>query len=439
MGFQTTVNNQPAPAVEGDFASANPRASELAGPGALVAGPLGVTVGKFAWSTIAGIVNSFGGVGSLGFVDRPSNVTQITQYLAASTMTITPGTGMTVMVQGDFWARFAAGATKGQKVFASYADGSAIAGTAGSPPTGAVVTASAGATTTAVIGTVGTGSMGATVTGSISGTVLTVSAVTGGVLHVGAVLSGPGGSSDPITTGTTIVSLGTGTGGTGTYNVSVSQTSTSATVTAASTILDVTAISKDAFRVGSVMTAAGMTAATTVTAQLTGTAGGIGTYSTGGSAQTVASATITAPSTVMTVSAVASGVLHVGAVLSGTNVTTGTTISSLGTGTGGTGTYNVSVSQYVASTTVTAASTTLDVTAVSSGALAIGDPVSGSGVTSGTTITGLGTGTGGTGTYTLSVAQTFASTTVTALGAEETNWTVASTCAAGELSKITTW
>jgi hypothetical protein len=57
--------------------------------------------------------------------------------------------------------------------------------------------------------------------------------------------------------------------------------------------------------------------------------------------------------TVLTVSAVTSGALYVGAVLSGTGVTSGTTIASLGTGTGGTGTYNVSISQTAASTTIT--------------------------------------------------------------------------------------
>ena len=58
--------------------------------------------------------------------------------------------------------------------------------------------------------------------------------------------------------------------------------------------------------------------------------------------------------TVMTVSAVGSGKLKVGQTISGSGVTAGTKISSLGTGTGGTGTYNVSVSQTVSSTTITA-------------------------------------------------------------------------------------
>lgn len=69
----------------------------------------------------------------------------------------------------------------------------------------------------------------------------------------------------------------------------------------------------------------------------------------------VPSATVTGSisGTVLTVTAVTSGTLGVGAVLSGTNVTPGTTITSLGTGTGGTGTYNLSVASTAASTTIT--------------------------------------------------------------------------------------
>lgn len=59
--------------------------------------------------------------------------------------------------------------------------------------------------------------------------------------------------------------------------------------------------------------------------------------------------------TLMTVTAVASGVITPGAFISGTGVTAGTRIVSNGTGTGGTGTYNVDFSQTVASTTITAA------------------------------------------------------------------------------------
>lgn len=58
--------------------------------------------------------------------------------------------------------------------------------------------------------------------------------------------------------------------------------------------------------------------------------------------------------------------------------------------------------------------TTLTVTAMVSGAIGVGDTLSGTGVTAGTSIIARLTGTGGTGTYTVSPSQTAASTTITA-------------------------
>lgn len=118
--------------------------------------------------------------------------------------------------------------------------------------------------------------------------------------------------------------------------------------------------------------------------------------------------------TTLTVTAVTSGVISIGQTISGTGITAGTTITALGTGVGGIGTYVVSASQTVASTTITSSGSVLTVTAVGSGALAIGQTISGTGVTAGTTITGYATGSGGTGTYLLSASQTVASTTITA-------------------------
>lgn len=59
--------------------------------------------------------------------------------------------------------------------------------------------------------------------------------------------------------------------------------------------------------------------------------------------------------TTLTVSAVTSGTLAVGQMLLGTGVTEGTLITSLGSGTGGTGTYGVSVSQTVGSEALSSA------------------------------------------------------------------------------------
>lgn len=55
---------------------------------------------------------------------------------------------------------------------------------------------------------------------------------------------------------------------------------------------------------------------------------------------------------VLTVTAVASGTIYLGMIITGTGVTAGTMITAFGTGTGGAGTYTVSTSATVASTTM---------------------------------------------------------------------------------------
>jgi hypothetical protein len=61
--------------------------------------------------------------------------------------------------------------------------------------------------------------------------------------------------------------------------------------------------------------------------------------------------------------------------------------------------------------------TTLTVSAVASGNLAVGQTIYGTGIAAGTTITAVGTGTGGTGTYTVGVSQTVASEALIGAGA----------------------
>lgn len=123
--------------------------------------------------------------------------------------------------------------------------------------------------------------------------------------------------------------------------------------------------------------------------------------------------------TTLTTSAV-TGPIVPGATVSGSGVTANTTIVSQLTGTaGGAGTYQVSISQTVGSEAMTSANTAagvLTVSAVGSGTLQVGDGLAGSGVTTGTAITGLLTGTGGTGTYIVSPSQTASSTTITVGG-----------------------
>lgn len=62
--------------------------------------------------------------------------------------------------------------------------------------------------------------------------------------------------------------------------------------------------------------------------------------------------------------------------------------------------------------TASISSTTMTVTYVTSGVLTVGMTVTGSGIASGTTITALGSGTGGIGTYTVSIAQSISSSTL---------------------------
>jgi hypothetical protein len=77
-------------------------------------------------------------------------------------------------------------------------------------------------------------------------------------------------------------------------------------------------------------------------------------------------------------------------------------------------TFLDSANQAVVTGSIT--TTVLTVTAVTSGTLVVGTGITGTGVTAGTTITALLTGTGGVGTYTVSASQTVSSTTITATG-----------------------
>jgi hypothetical protein len=128
--------------------------------------------------------------------------------------------------------------------------------------------------------------------GSTSGTTLTVTKVSSGTLAVGQSLYGI-----DVLAETVITALGSGSGGIGTYTINRSQTIAERTMNSA-----------------------------TVGAVVTGTIAG----------------------TVLTVSAVTSGVLHVGQTIQGAGVTLGTIITALGTGSGGIGTYTLSVASTVA-------------------------------------------------------------------------------------------
>jgi hypothetical protein len=87
---------------------------------------------------------------------------------------------------------------------------------------------------------------------------------------------------------------------------------------------------------------------------VSGIIGAIGSITAGNyyTNSTTAYVTASISGTVMTVTAVSSGTIVVGQTVFGTGVTDNTTITSFGTGSGGVGTYNVSASQTVASTSI---------------------------------------------------------------------------------------
>lgn len=123
------------------------------------------------------------------------------------------------------------------------------------------------------------------------------------------------------------------------------------------------------------------------------------------------------PSGVLNVTAVGSGTLVVGGSLSGTGVAAGTQITAqLSGAAGGIGTYSVNFSQLVPSTTIAEVYGLMTVSVVSFGTIAVGAPVFGVGVTTGSTIKALGTGSGGVGTYAVSPSQTVGSETLAAGG-----------------------
>lgn len=253
--FQRTVNLYNPPAIEGDFASANPRASVLTIAGGLVAGLPGVTVGRFAWVAADGkTVTNFGegAVAPTGFVHREQQAL-ITAYLQEYSLLVPQGFPVTLHDAGDFWIKVRGqAAVYNSSVYAGYADGLPYVGAA---PTGASAT----------------GSIGATFTATATGTSLAVTAVTG-ILSVGDTISGTG-----VPTGTTIVA-GPSAGGAGTYTTSVVTTAAAATVTSFGNVVNVTAVGSGILAPGQAVTGTGVPANATIASQVSGAIGGIGIY-----------------------------------------------------------------------------------------------------------------------------------------------------------------
>ena len=285
MSFQTTVKITPAPAVAGDFASANPRAVVLTNENGFVAGAAGVTVGRFAWAdeaTDTTVANAGPGLVT-GFVARSGQVGLITAFLASTSNVIPQGLPVVLHSAGDFWVTNSGtnAVTIGLKAYANYATGAVTFAATGTAPTGASVTGAIAASTFSV-------------TGSIADTTLTVTAVGSGTVVVGGTISGTG-----VTTGTRVTRQLTGTaGGVGTYAVSILQTAASTTVSGTYGTLTVSAVGSGSLDIGDVLSGTGVTAGTFISALGTGT-GGTGTYIVSPT-QTASSTTITAAGAVET-------------------------------------------------------------------------------------------------------------------------------------------
>lgn len=119
-----------------------------------------------------------------------------------------------------------------------------------------------------------------------------------------------------------------------------------------------------------------------------------------------------------------SNAISIGPPLGGAGISAGTVVTAFGTGTGNAGTYTINNSQTVASESMTVggasftgsiSGTTLTVTSMAGG-IAVGRPLVGAGILSGTEITALGTGSGAIGTYTINNSQTVGSETMTTGG-----------------------
>jgi|SRR5882724_5227254 len=178
QGFPTFVNRHLAPGVVGAFASMNPRAVVLAGPGAFLADDSPpVTVGHFAWGVpTTGIANSdVQSASFLGFVANEGQ-TVITDFLGVSRLAVQAGFPVTLYSHGDFWAfvnqTSGLAVAVGDVIYATAATGEPTtdSASAANPDTGfhAATAAPAAVTSSASsLATTGILTVGATLVGTI--------------------------------------------------------------------------------------------------------------------------------------------------------------------------------------------------------------------------------------------------------------------------------
>jgi hypothetical protein len=345
MPFQNRVNQYQAPAIEGDFASDNPRSVVLAGPGGLVAGPFGVVVGKFAWvDPDAKTCNNFAATQNTpdGFVHRDQQAL-IQNYLQEQSMMVPKGFGVTLHNTGDFWARNLGPAplVKGAPVFAGYADG----GIYSAAPAGAAGFGSIGSAETAAFGSTSTGSA---VVGNPNQ--ITLSALTG-LVSIGDTIAGTG---IPVNTAITSQISGT-TGAAGVYQLSNQVTSAATTVTTFGKVVVLSGVT-GLVSIGDTFASAvaGTPVGATIATQVSGTTGGAGVYTLSAPATqyVAAGAASNTYGSVLNVSAVTSGVIFEGAPINNTFIA-----SQISGATGGVGVYTLfnPATQYLANTAFTTA------------------------------------------------------------------------------------
>lgn len=104
----------------------------LAGSFAFRAGNDGLAVARFGWANSdTGLVDNARTLPAqqLGFVFPSINGNSAVR-VHRGVRYVRPGVGVTLMVAGDYWVRFAGGAGAGQQVYALLVDGTAISGEA---------------------------------------------------------------------------------------------------------------------------------------------------------------------------------------------------------------------------------------------------------------------------------------------------------------------
>lgn len=289
MSFPNKVTVLQPPGLAGTYCDKTPRASVVAGPFGLVAGP-SLYVARFAWTTgpldwdgTPSVANSFGSGPPAGLCMNLHD-SVIRDVFSETSDQVLPGYAVTLQKAGGFWWLNSGNtlAVKGMFAFANFADGTASFGAPGSGSS-AAVTGSVAASTAAV-------------TGSIAGDMMNVTGVTSGVVVPGANVAGAG-----VSAGTQVLKQISGTnGGVGIYEVSGQNQSVPAATALALTYgtLTVSAVGSGVVGVGDSISGGTMAAEQTINARGTGT-GGMGTYFISSNA-VIASAALTVGTSIQT-------------------------------------------------------------------------------------------------------------------------------------------